>query len=201
MKGKVITGVLAATMAISTVFSVSVAQAGAAEAETTDPRESVTEEMAVSEVPVTRKTVTVYDGEESKKQDFDCLFRDDMPNVPYVDVEQYLELIFNDTDFVMAQSGDQFVYHGEIGDKTGSNLIVDTARDTISFDKPKSFFSGEDMKKLLNIVIASVMLLPMSVSAFTAEIHEITSDNRKAVMTVWIRHFYFTSNIPAPVFV
>ena len=57
------------------------------------------------------------------------------------------------------------------------------------------------MKKLLNIVIASVMLLPMSVSAFTAEIHEITSDNRIAVMTVWIRHFYFTSNIPAPVFV
>ena len=78
--------------------------------------------LATSEAPVTKKTVTVYDGDESKKQDFDCLFRDDMPNVPYVDVEQYLELVVNDTDFVMTQSGGQFSYHGEIGDKKGATL-------------------------------------------------------------------------------
>ena len=105
--------------------------------------ELATEKAAESEVPVTKKTVTAYDGDESKKQDIDCLFRDDMPNVPYVEVEQYLELVFNDTDFVMTQNGDQFSFHGEIGDKTGSNLIIDTEKDTVSFDRPKSFLVGK----------------------------------------------------------
>ena len=105
--------------------------------------EEVTEEAAAPEVSFTKKTVAIYDGDESKKQDIDCLFRDDMPNVPYVDVEQYLELVCNDTDFVMTQSGDQFLYHGEIGDKKGSNLTIDTAKDTASFDKPRSFLVGK----------------------------------------------------------
>ena len=43
----------------------------------------------------------------------------------------------------MTQSGDQFSYHGEIGDKKGSNLTIDTAKDTASFDKPRSFLVGK----------------------------------------------------------
>ncbi len=161
MKRKLIIGILTGTMVVSTVLSgcgaqnVATAQSPVTEAateetgeaaaeETSETAEAESETAAEPEVPVTKKTVTVYDGEESKKQDFDCLFREDMPNVPYVDVEQYLELVFNDTDFVMEQSGDQFSYHGEIGDKKGSNLIVDTAKDTITFEKPQSFLVGKE---------------------------------------------------------
>lgn len=135
MKRKLIIGILTWTMVISTVISGCGAQNGAVEQSTSTEAET--------EVPVMKKTVTVYDGEESKKQEFDCLFREDMPNVPYVDVEQYLELVFNDTDFVMTQNGDLFTYHGEIGDKIGSNLNVDTSEDTITFEKPKSFLVGK----------------------------------------------------------
>ena len=65
-----------------------------------------------------------------------------------------MELVFNDTDFVMTQNGDQFSFHGEIGDKTGSNLIIDTEKDTVSFDRPKSFLVGKqnDMDTDLGVV-------------------------------------------------
>ena len=83
-----------------------------------------------AEVSFTKKTVAIYDGDESKKQDIDCLFRDDMPNVPYVDVEQYLELVFNDTDFIMTEDGDQYSVYGKWkdGDKTGSSMVIDVEK-------------------------------------------------------------------------
>lgn len=143
MKRKVFAGVMASTAALILALSGCGAQKGASDAGGGSTSGSATEQSAASNASVTKKTVAVYDGEESKKQDFECLFREDMPNVPYVDVEKYLELVFNDTDFVVTQSGDQFTYHGEIGDKKGSNLVVDTAKDTASFEKPKSFLVGK----------------------------------------------------------
>ena len=98
-----------------------------------------------AESPVTKKTVTIYDGEESKKQDIDCLFRDDMPNVPYVEVEGYLEFLFPDTDFITSENGDQFSIHGKLrdGDKTGSSMNIDVAKDTVSFEKSRDFLVGK----------------------------------------------------------
>lgn len=108
--------------------------------------EEVTEEAAAPEVSFTKKTVAIYDGDESKKQDIDCLFRDDMPNVPYVDVEQYLELVFNDTDFIMTEDGDQYSVYGKLkdGDKTGSSMVIDVAKDTVNFDQPRAFVVGKE---------------------------------------------------------
>ena len=97
------------------------------------------EASAVTEAPVfTKKQVTAYDRDETKKLELTCMFRGDMPTVPFVDMEQYIDLVYQeDSDYTLTGDGDLYTITGNNRNtgKTGSALIVDTAKDTLTYEK------------------------------------------------------------------
>ena len=96
MKMKLKKGLLAAGLTLGAFMFVP----GIANAETTNT--------------YTKKQVTTYDMEETKKSELTCLFRSDMPHIPYVDVEQYLDLIYEeDADYTLTGSGDKYTVVGK----------------------------------------------------------------------------------------
>ncbi len=95
---------------------------------------------------VTKKQVTTYDMDDSKKTELTCLFRSDMEHIPYVDVEQYLDLIYEeDADYTLTGSGDEYTVVGKNKNTgaTGSELKLDTAADTMNFAGFYGFIVGK----------------------------------------------------------
>ena len=93
-----------------------------------------------------KKQVTTYDEDDSKKTELTCMFRSDMPNIPFVDVEQYLDLVYvEDADYTLTGTGDKYTVVGKNKNTgaTGSELKLDTAADTMTFDKFYSFIVGK----------------------------------------------------------
>ena len=74
------------------------------------------------------------------------MFREDMPNVPYVDMEQYIDLVYQeDTDYILTGEGDQYTVVGKNKNtgKTGSTLTIDTEKDTLTYDKYNEYFQSK----------------------------------------------------------
>lgn len=128
MKMKLKKGLLAAGLTLGAFMFVP----GIANAETTNP--------------YTKKQVTTYDMEETKKSELTCLFRSDMPHIPYVDVEQYLNLIYEeDADYTLTGSGDKYTVVGKNKNTgvTGTELKIDTTANTMNFAGFYGFVVGK----------------------------------------------------------
>ncbi len=94
----------------------------------------------------TKKQVTTYDKDDTKQTELTCVYRDDMPDIPFVDVEQYLDLVYcEDADYTLTGSGHLYTVTGQNKDtgKTGSNLLIDTEKDTMTFEEYNQFVVGK----------------------------------------------------------
>ena len=103
----------------------------------------------------TKKQVTTYDRDETKKLELTCMFRGDMPNVPYVDMEQYIDLVYQeDSDYSLTGDGDLYTLTGKNKNtgKTGSTLTVDTAKDTLTYEKYNEFTVGKKDATIMDYV-------------------------------------------------
>lgn len=94
----------------------------------------------------TIKQVAAYDKDDTKQTELTCVYRDDMPNIPFVDVEQYLDLVYcEDADYSLTGSGHLYSVTGENKNthKTGSSLLIDTEKDTMTFEEYNKFVVGK----------------------------------------------------------
>ena len=140
MNKKVIIGILTASMSVGTVFSACVsAETGKA---------------------YTKKQVMTYDQDDTKQTELTCMFREDMPNVPYVDMEQYIDLVYNeDSDYTLTGEGNQYTVVGKNRNtgQTGSVLTIDTAKDTLTYEKYNEFVVGKKDGTIVDYVKMSLV--------------------------------------------
>ena len=80
------------------------------------------------------KAVKLHQFSMDKTKDVNCIFYKELPSMPYMDVEEYLELLF-EKDYSTAEDGDH-IY--TITSPTGK-MTVDTAKDVITFDCYEKF--------------------------------------------------------------
>ena len=73
------------------------------------------------------KAVKLHQFSMDKTKDVNCIFYEALPSMPYMDVEEYLELLF-EKDYSTAEDGNH-VY--TITSPTGK-MTVDTAKDVIT---------------------------------------------------------------------
>ena len=88
------------------------------------------------------------------------MFRGDMPNVPYVDMEQYIDLVYQeDSDYTLTGEGDQYTIVGKNKntDQTGTTLIIDTAKDTLTYEKYNEFVVGKKDGTIVDYVKATLV--------------------------------------------
>ncbi len=94
----------------------------------------------------TKKQVVTYDKDDTKQTELTCVYCDDMPNIPLVDVEQYLDLVYcEDADYTLTGSGHLYTVTGQNKEtgKTGSDLLIDTDGDTMTFEAYNRFVVGK----------------------------------------------------------
>ena len=105
------------------------------------------------------RDVEVYDNSETDVRTMSCLFRDDMPNIPYVSVEEWLELTFPGMDYHVEKSGDKYRVYGTREGYTGSDMIIDPEAETVTFDNMLSFFVGSNSEVLTEEQLIGVILI------------------------------------------
>ena len=82
----------------------------------------------------TKAQISAHPLKESEPLTFDCLFREDLPEIPYIDAQDYLNRIF--TEEVGFRKGKNGSYHFTNG---GYTLTIDAENDTISCDCIEGF--------------------------------------------------------------
>ncbi|WP_158589443.1 S41 family peptidase [Butyrivibrio sp. CB08] len=103
----------------------------------------------------TQKQITVYDTGSTEKSELTCVFKDATPNIPYVSLEQYLDLVYGgDSDYSLTGKGNHFVVTGKNKNtgKTGSKLKVDTKKETLTFEKYEDFVVGKKDETMVDYV-------------------------------------------------
>ncbi|MEF2885107.1 MAG: hypothetical protein U0P28_07975, partial [Ruminococcus sp.] len=73
-----------------------------------------------------KKEVSAYPLKEQTPLTFACLFRDDLPEIPFADAQDYLNQLF--TSEVGFQKGENGTYHFTNG---GYTLTLDAEKDTL----------------------------------------------------------------------
>ena len=81
-----------------------------------------------------KKEVSAYPLKEQTPLTFACLFRDDLPEIPFTDAQDYLNQLF--TSEVGFQKGENGTYHFTNG---GYTLTLDAEKDTLSCDSIEYF--------------------------------------------------------------
>lgn len=82
----------------------------------------------------TKAQISAHPLKESEPLTFDCLFREDLPEIPYIDAQDYLNRIF--TEEVGFRKGKNGSYHFTNG---GYTLTIDAENDTLSCDCIEGF--------------------------------------------------------------
>ena len=101
---------------------------------------------AEAESSFTLKQVPVYEKDKSDASRLTCIFNDSMPNVPLVSLEEYLDLIYGeDSDYTLRGWGNHYTVTGKNKNtkKTGSKLIVNTKKETLTFKNFEDFVVGK----------------------------------------------------------
>lgn len=75
-----------------------------------------------------KKTVPTYLYSMDKSEQLECLFRSDLPEIPYIDFEQYADRIYT-VDYTTSANGDVYTISGN-----GMTFVADTAKDTMQID-------------------------------------------------------------------
>ena len=87
-----------------------------------------------------KKDVTAYRYSMDKSETLQCLFLNDLPEVPYVNVEDYLDRIYV-KDYTTSASVDVYTISGN-----GMTIVADTTKDTVTI-------SGYDSNIMQNVVV------------------------------------------------
>ena len=80
------------------------------------------------------KDITVYSFGLDNSNKFTCLFREDLPEVPFVNVENFLEQLYTTDYTTTKQSSDIYIVSCKNGE-----MEIDVANDTIHFDAFETF--------------------------------------------------------------
>ena len=115
---------------------------------------------AEEESSFTQKQITVYDTGSTEKSELTCVFKDATPNVPYVSLEQYLDLVYGgDSDYTLTGKGNLYTVTGKNKNtgKTGSKLIVDTKKETLTFEKSEDFVVGKKDETMVDYVVTTLV--------------------------------------------
>ncbi len=83
------------------------------------------------------KDVTSYLYSMDKSETLRCLFLNDLPEVPYVSVEDYLDRLYT-VDFTTSSDGDVYTVSGN-----GFSVVTDTSKDTVTINNYDNAF-GEN---------------------------------------------------------
>ena len=75
-----------------------------------------------------KKDVTAYRYSLDKSETLQCLFTKDLPEVPYVNVEDYLDRLYT-VDFTTSSDGDVYTVSGN-----GFSVVTDTSKDTVTIN-------------------------------------------------------------------
>ncbi|MBP3793418.1 MAG: hypothetical protein ILA24_05210 [Ruminococcus sp.] len=75
-----------------------------------------------------KKDVTAYRYSLDKSETLQCLFMKDLPEVPYVNVEDYLDRLYT-VDFTTSSDGDVYTVSGN-----GFSVVTDTSKDTVTIN-------------------------------------------------------------------
>ena len=89
---------------------------------------------ANDELTYSPKDITVYSFGLDNSNTFTCLFRKDLPEVPFVNVENFLEQLYTVDYTTTKQSNDNYIISCENGE-----MKIDVAKDTIHFDAFETF--------------------------------------------------------------
>jgi|GEM_PF-6540629 len=93
----------------------------------------------------------IYSKEKTDK--FYILKRDDLPNVAWINVMDFLKYDYNDkVQFEITKSGDVYTItkknNGVTMEDVGATMVIDTAKDTVTFDRLEMFIITEDAYKV-----------------------------------------------------
>ena len=75
-----------------------------------------------------KKDVTAYRYSLDKSETLQCLFTKNLPEVPYVNVEDYLDRLYT-VDFTTSSDGDVYTVSGN-----GFSVVTDTSKDTVTIN-------------------------------------------------------------------
>lgn len=82
-----------------------------------------------------KKKVTTYLFDEDDPAELSCLFRSDLPEIPYISVEDYLNQLLTEKVSVK-HNGDVYTFTNG-----GYDMVVDAAKDAVHFDRAEDFCS------------------------------------------------------------
>ena len=108
----------------------------------------------------TQKQVTVYEKDATKQSEITCVFNDAMPNVPYVSLEQYLDLVYGeDSDYTLTGWGSNYTVIGKNKNtgKTGSKLKINTQKETLTFEDFNEFVVGKTDGTMVDYVSTTLV--------------------------------------------
>ena len=88
-----------------------------------------------------KKELNLKFEDSSDETKYTCLFRSDLPEVPFVSVADYLEMLFKEKTEFSNDGGSVFTLK-----RNNYSLIIDTEKDTIACDNCESFVSADTMQ-------------------------------------------------------
>lgn len=91
--------------------------------------------VSAAERGYTEKELTAHLFAQDKTKKIKCLFYEDMPNIPYISVMDYLGQIYENR-FSIADSGNGVF---TVTSKENKTMVIDTAKDTVHFDELEKF--------------------------------------------------------------
>lgn len=107
-----------------------------------------------------KKQVSVYEKDKAEPSELTCVFNDNTPNIPYVSVEQYLDLVYGeDSDYTLRGFFNHYTVSGKNKNtgKSGSKLKINTKEETLTFDDFEKFVVGKKEGTIVDYVNMSVV--------------------------------------------
>ncbi len=128
-----------------------------AESSSEEPKPSVTYSKAEA-------TAHIY--EKDKTEKLTILKHPDLPGTAWINVMDFLKYDHNDkVKFEISKSGDVFTItkknNGVTMDEVNTTMVIDTAKDTVTFDKQEMFIIGEDAFKTASSTINNPYVLEL----------------------------------------
>ena len=94
--------------------------------------------VSAAERKYSEQEVTAYLFTQDRKDNLNCLFFEDMPNVPYINVKDYLEIL-TASPYTVAESGGVYT----VTSRSGETMVIDAGKDTVHFDKFETFLPND----------------------------------------------------------
>ena len=95
----------------------------------------------------TKKEIPVYDNKQTDPTSINCLFSEDMPNVPLVPVDDWLEILFNGREYSVEKTSRGYRIDPVVSGEDHKGFFVDPDADTIVFDPDSELVVGTNTEE------------------------------------------------------